>query len=122
VPFRDGGFRVASTLRLPHRRQRKRLTKAAMGVSGWIEKRKSASRVSRPVCPHLRHWTVTFGSSRERIIRSLSFAAFIRLCGSALLAWPRALRRCAVKRILRADAFRGDAAAERIHQVDDVLR
>ena len=41
-----------------------------MGVSGCIEKCDSASRVSRPVCPHVRHSTVTFGSWRERMVCS----------------------------------------------------
>jgi hypothetical protein len=47
-------LRVASTLRLPHRRQRRRLAKVAIGVFGPIEKRESASRVSAAGCLHVR--------------------------------------------------------------------
>jgi hypothetical protein len=53
--FCDTGFRVASTLLLPHLRQRRRLTKAAIGVFGAIAKRASTSGAKTLKWPHRRH-------------------------------------------------------------------
>jgi hypothetical protein len=50
-----GGLRVASTLRLPHSRQRRRLTKAAIGVVGDTANRDSISGVNALKWPHRRH-------------------------------------------------------------------
>jgi hypothetical protein len=49
------GLRVAITLWLPQRRQRNRLTKAAMGVVGAIARRDSVPAVKTPTWPQLRH-------------------------------------------------------------------
>ena len=54
-----GALRAASTLWLPQRRHRRRLTNAAIGALGERPRRDNASGLRKPTCLHLRHSTVT---------------------------------------------------------------
>ena len=91
------------------------MTKAAIGVFGPTEKRERASRVRTPVCPHVRHSTVTFCSKRERGVRLFSLAALITLSERAQSVWRVILRR-------RNNRFRCALRAQSRHSRDEVAR